>query len=315
MYMVFVRMSRAFSKTMRFTGLIPKYFHSIAAARGCAKTRGPATIQKMPSDQPKNSENNEVFHDTNNLEARAAIKKIHSLVESLVSGSLEEESLQEHIDALQKISIDQQTLLDTPNIPKDAGIYKESLEKILARVPNGWGKWIDCGPGWFPIITELDEKLGALIPNYEIHQVKEKYGTLRFYWGVPETKLPCCVLFESNNQPPSRYNTSSGRAEKDLKTSELFNEWFTRYKEHLGSLEHSNRTRQLAEEFELNKDTWRKIGQRAQDLVDKAEELSSRTCEECGNLGSLREQSGWLRTLCVPCGDKFGYVLHESQEG
>lgn len=44
-----------------------------------------------------------------------------------------------------------------------------------------------CGPGWYKIITDLDEALCRVYPDYEVVQVKEKFGTLRFYiGGVPE---------------------------------------------------------------------------------------------------------------------------------
>ncbi len=37
------------------------------------------------------------------------------------------------------------------------------------------------GEGWWPLIAELDRDLRALDPDYKVSQVKEKFGTLRFY--------------------------------------------------------------------------------------------------------------------------------------
>ncbi|MBS1993425.1 MAG: hypothetical protein JSS83_23070 [Cyanobacteria bacterium SZAS LIN-3] len=50
-----------------------------------------------------------------------------------------------------------------------------------------WG--FECGDGWEPLIRDLSAKLEAAIaalpadeqPNYRASQVKEKFGTLRFY--------------------------------------------------------------------------------------------------------------------------------------
>lgn len=47
----------------------------------------------------------------------------------------------------------------------------------------------ECGDGWFNLILELSEKLEAIISslpedkrsNFKVSQVKEKFGTLRFY--------------------------------------------------------------------------------------------------------------------------------------
>lgn len=64
-------------------------------------------------------------------------------------------------------------------------------DKLTERYPKlyRFTKAIDCGDGWFDIIDELSGKLEAMINEVEEEfeqtfyatQVKEKYGTLRFY--------------------------------------------------------------------------------------------------------------------------------------
>ena len=56
-------------------------------------------------------------------------------------------------------------------------------ERIVNRIPQGWGKYISCSEGWDWILTELDLKLSSICPDYEVLQVKEKFGTLRFYYN------------------------------------------------------------------------------------------------------------------------------------
>jgi hypothetical protein len=41
--------------------------------------------------------------------------------------------------------------------------------------------FVECGEGWHPLIRQLDDALRAIDPQYEAQQVKEKFGTLRFY--------------------------------------------------------------------------------------------------------------------------------------
>ena len=48
---------------------------------------------------------------------------------------------------------------DDPNIPNDAGEYLEDIEDILARIPNGWGKWLTLGPGWYRLIAETKQTI------------------------------------------------------------------------------------------------------------------------------------------------------------
>jgi len=40
------------------------------------------------------------------------------------------------------------------------------------------------GQGWMPIVLKLNEEIMAIQPDYEIAQIKEKFGTLRFYIGA-----------------------------------------------------------------------------------------------------------------------------------
>ncbi|MBF0816249.1 hypothetical protein E4U02_07495 [Microbacterium paludicola] len=55
------------------------------------------------------------------------------------------------------------------------------IEAIRDRIPEAWGKWIDAGPGWFPLLAGLDRELARIAPDYEVHQCKAKFGSLRFY--------------------------------------------------------------------------------------------------------------------------------------
>lgn len=68
------------------------------------------------------------------------------------------------------------------HVPRDASEYTDGLIAILMRIPDGWGRWISCDRGWYPIIIDVDQKLAELDPNYVVHQVKEKFGGLRYYF-------------------------------------------------------------------------------------------------------------------------------------
>ena len=52
---------------------------------------------------------------------------------------------------------------------------------ILLRISPTWGKHIDVEPGWYPLIVEVDRRLSELDPNYKVQQIKQKFGTLRYY--------------------------------------------------------------------------------------------------------------------------------------
>ena len=44
----------------------------------------------------------------------------------------------------------------------------------------------DVGPGWLPLIEVLDKQLTVLDPYYDIVQIKEKFGGLRYYIATSE---------------------------------------------------------------------------------------------------------------------------------
>lgn len=73
------------------------------------------------------------------------------------------------------------TNIDAMHIPADAGEYEQDIVELLARIPQGWGRWISCEAGWYPLIAALGADLAIVDPDYEIHQIKEKFGMLRFY--------------------------------------------------------------------------------------------------------------------------------------
>lgn len=57
-------------------------------------------------------------------------------------------------------------------------------QDILERIPQGWLGSIDTGPGWDTIIAELHTQIKQIYPDYSIHQIKEKFGGLRYYIGA-----------------------------------------------------------------------------------------------------------------------------------
>ena len=63
------------------------------------------------------------------------------------------------------------------------------LAPVLERIPAAWGKWVDTPEGWDEVILDLTAAIAKLAPNFEIHQVKEKFGGLRYYVGeLPSNK-------------------------------------------------------------------------------------------------------------------------------
>ena len=56
---------------------------------------------------------------------------------------------------------------------------EENLNKIRSRMLDD--RYLP-GPGWNEIIIRCNRKLEMLDPDYKILQIKEKFGTLRYYY-------------------------------------------------------------------------------------------------------------------------------------
>lgn len=117
--------------------------------------------------------------ETERARWQAAKAAVDGVMQGLAGGDAEGAAAA--VNQLHQIDLDMQKVRDSVHVPADAGVYRERLEAMLRRIPDGWGRWVRCDAGWYRLICELDAALAALDPGYEVHQVKEKYGELRFY--------------------------------------------------------------------------------------------------------------------------------------
>jgi hypothetical protein len=170
--------------------------------------------------------------------------------------------------------VDYQQSLNALHVPEDAGEHADALRGMLVRIPDGWGRWIRCDRGWYSLLVELDEQLRALLPNYVIHQVKEKFGGLRYYWDPGEEVR--------DPGDPGGETVVGGEA---AVAGEVVIG---------GEAAVAERERRI----EL-----------AQQLVASAEKRASAICELCGAAGQLhRTHAGRYKTLCPDCAEREGYV-------
>jgi hypothetical protein len=103
------------------------------------------------------------------------------LARSMRAGDLDTDSQEAAWEQVRQIDLDMSRVRDALHVPDDAGELAAPLEVLLRRIPDGWGRWIDCDAGWYPILVDLDMQLATLDPDYDVQQIKEKFGTLRFY--------------------------------------------------------------------------------------------------------------------------------------
>lgn len=78
------------------------------------------------------------------------------------------------------------------NIVNQTPVQLESEDQnngIFRRFGDKWIKQIECDDGWLNLVYECHEKLLSIDPNYTIFQIKQKFGTLRYYAEPSQLKL------------------------------------------------------------------------------------------------------------------------------
>ena len=83
---------------------------------------------------------------------------------------------------MSQIDLDRDRYRNSLHIPTDAGEHAEALKAILLRIPDGWGRWIRHSKGWYPLVVRLDAAMDEIDPDYDVCQVKEKFGVLKYYY-------------------------------------------------------------------------------------------------------------------------------------
>ena len=64
-------------------------------------------------------------------------------------------------------------------ISKELQLRVENLKNKMT--PDSY-KYIGVDEGWYLIVADCDTDLTAINPDYQILQIKEKFGTLRYYY-------------------------------------------------------------------------------------------------------------------------------------
>jgi len=136
-----------------------------------------------------------------------------------------------------------------------------------------WG--LECGDGWFTLLDTLCKALQHIYHERALQtvaeQVKEKYGTLRFYYRV---------------EPDMRYLSPTDQEDDFMLTHEFSSKtgW---------ALVAPNTYR-----TKFKFDRW---DSKIDGIVTMAEQMSANICELCGHPGRLDADHGWYSTLCEPC--------------
>jgi hypothetical protein len=206
---------------------------------------------------------------------------------------------------------DPDSFLNQIHTPEDAGEYEEDLKKILGRIPLRWGRWISCNKGWYPMLIELDQKLAEIFPDYELHQVKEKFGTLRYYIGFPELNPQCCIDLDAARPHKGAVDPKwlHGQERTAQDQYELDTWFYKEYIPHFDSEEHA----QQQEALEPEQERRRALSDQMHEIIAEYENKSGSICEETGTPGVMMRRGYWYKTL-NPDHAPEGFIVSVSEE-
>jgi hypothetical protein len=134
--------------------------------------------------------------DSERMRLQATESDFAAMGEGLRNGTATPEDVDGAFARLLSLDIDWKKRRNALHIPPDAREYARAIEMILRRIPDGWGRWLSVDAGWYPLVIAVDNQLARLDPDYQVHQIKEKFGTLRYYiW--PSSDNASCELLDA----------------------------------------------------------------------------------------------------------------------
>jgi hypothetical protein len=207
-------------------------------------------------------------------------------------------------------------MVDAVHVPADAGEHEQALLRFLLRIPDGWGRWISCSSGWFALLGRAERELAEACPTFAVHQIKEKYGTLRLYVEFDHDDDLPAELRAAEPRCPSFEDVAESLGLKDVsRDGPVGDAWQNGY-ETIFVPAHVEWSARVAafRESDAGMGAAEDQARRAaafERLVEKFEQESTTTCDRCGGDGVLSctaARTPWYAVRCDECRDA-GWIL------
>lgn len=119
--------------------------------------------------------------ESERIRIQATESDFTAMGDALRNGTATPEDVEGAFARFMSLDIDPDKHRNALHIPADAGPHAAAIDSILRRIPDGWGRWISVDAGWYPMVIATDRLLAEIDHDYVVHQIKEKFGTLRYY--------------------------------------------------------------------------------------------------------------------------------------
>ena len=63
------------------------------------------------------------------------------------------------------------------------------IEKLRNKIKPPYHQYIEVDEGWYQLVLDCDKELSEIDPKYDLQQIKEKFGGLRYYFQPSDPTL------------------------------------------------------------------------------------------------------------------------------
>lgn len=64
-----------------------------------------------------------------------------------------------------------------------------AIQKLAKKIKPPYHSTIDVDEGWYKLVLDCDKELSDIDPKYDLQQIKEKFGGLRYYFQPSDPNL------------------------------------------------------------------------------------------------------------------------------
>jgi hypothetical protein len=152
-------------------------------------------------------------------------------------------------------------------IAQHPALFRGEEPQVSSHLPAGWYGIVDR------LCTDLEQMLDARAPQFSVAQIKEKFGSLRFYWDLDGEPSP--LFADVLGSLPADIGLTTFPTDSDTEIAVAATAVGTRI-----SIRGTDA-----------------LSRAVAALVTEAEAESARTCLTCGQPGRLWT-NGWLHVAC-----------------
>ena len=80
------------------------------------------------------------------------------------------------------------------------------IDALKEKIVPKYSQSIDVDEGWYQLVIDCDKELTAIDPHYQIFQIKEKFGGLRYYFHSSQSDI-----LKAMNKVVSKYEAIAAK--------------------------------------------------------------------------------------------------------